>query len=215
MNDRARAVQILEQARDILLNRLTERVLEAEEEILDDARGHTYAGEIDSLHDQLGMRINHVNAILAAIPRPEEGPPANIVGGAAFEPEQATSVIAGYLPVPTADSRATVIETAPEPACALQCFVDRVATDDLDAAARALAALLDTSESRARACVETFHSRLLAEPTFIDKAVELRRHVEGGSVNAALALLRECFDLRGEESLAALRSLRARAARGH
>jgi hypothetical protein len=59
MNDRARALAILKQAREILMQRLTEQVLENEEEILNDARGESYMGEIDALYDQVGTPLVH------------------------------------------------------------------------------------------------------------------------------------------------------------
>lgn len=71
MNDRSRAIAVLQQARQILQDRLTQRVLEMAEEILDDAAGDSYAGEIDSLHEQLGMRLTCVNALLSGLPPTE------------------------------------------------------------------------------------------------------------------------------------------------
>ena len=68
MNDRSRALQILKQAREILLQRLTEHVLENEEEILSDARGESYMGEIDSLYEQIGTPLVHLNQILSNLP---------------------------------------------------------------------------------------------------------------------------------------------------
>ena len=54
MNDRARATEILRKARAILAERLTEKILEQREELLDDAQGDSYMSEIESLYEQVG-----------------------------------------------------------------------------------------------------------------------------------------------------------------
>ena len=72
MNNRADAIAILRQAREILARRLTERVLELEDELLDDARGLTYFGEIETVYEQVAVRLSHVNAMLNHLPAEEE-----------------------------------------------------------------------------------------------------------------------------------------------
>ena len=74
MHERQRAIAILRQAREILIRRLSERILETEQELLDDAQGLTYCGEIDSIYEQVAVRLNHVNAMLANLPATEELP---------------------------------------------------------------------------------------------------------------------------------------------
>ena len=49
MSERGKALDVLRQARDLLAQRLTERVLEVEEGLLDDARGDSYLGDIESI----------------------------------------------------------------------------------------------------------------------------------------------------------------------
>src|SRR5262245_50616960 len=75
MNDRARASDILRKARAILAERLTERINEQTEELLDDARGDSYMNEIESLYDELGMKLSHVSQMLSNLPAEE--PSAN------------------------------------------------------------------------------------------------------------------------------------------
>ena len=53
MNHRARAIRILQQARDTLAERLTDRILAAQEEILDDAGGQRYLSDINEIYDEL------------------------------------------------------------------------------------------------------------------------------------------------------------------
>src|SRR4051812_36282327 len=65
MSDRSRAIAVLREARDVLLKRLGEGVLESELEILDDAHGLSYSGQIESLNDQIGSRLANLNGLLA------------------------------------------------------------------------------------------------------------------------------------------------------
>lgn len=87
MNDRQKAMEILKQAREALLARLAERVLEGREEILDDAAGYCYSSAIESLHDQIGQRLGNVTALLAHLQSsddPDHYDPA---------PDEATTVV--------------------------------------------------------------------------------------------------------------------------
>jgi len=79
MSDRARAIEVLTAARDELARRLVERVVDAAPELLDEARGDSYGGEIDAIHDQLAARLASVNAMLSQILSLPEipGPPAD------------------------------------------------------------------------------------------------------------------------------------------
>lgn len=74
MNDRARAISVLQQARDILAERLTERILESREAILEDALGLSYSSEIDAVQEQIGMRLNNVHMLLNNLPPVEDAP---------------------------------------------------------------------------------------------------------------------------------------------
>jgi len=68
MDDRSRALEVLRQPRELLVDRLCQRIVDTQDEILDDALGQNYSHEIESLHDQLGLRLSHVNSLLANLP---------------------------------------------------------------------------------------------------------------------------------------------------
>ncbi|MBX3411715.1 MAG: hypothetical protein KF708_03265 [Pirellulales bacterium] len=67
MHDRLRAIEILREARDLLVHQLSERIVAAEERVLDDARGETYGSEIESLYEGLGLKLSNITAMLAAL----------------------------------------------------------------------------------------------------------------------------------------------------
>lgn len=127
MNDRRRAIEILCEARDELSRRLVERVLHSAGELLDEARGDSYGGEIDSIHDQLASRLASINAMLIQIqslPEPSLGQatelPADIhrvtTAGVSFEtPLGSTNVFAESSgPALPPASGASLFDSAPE-----------------------------------------------------------------------------------------------------
>jgi hypothetical protein len=225
MNDRARAIALLQQARDILAERLTERLLESRDAILEDALGLSYSSEIDAVQEQIGQRLNHVNVLLNNLPPIEEVEPQP------DDLEPAQSAVLGYepsaqvpsVPVPAAAEfdAATEFSVAPPviyvsaeaeamAGPSLQDFVHTAMTNDVEAAGRTLAKLLDVSPERGRECAQRFRDQLREQPQFLQKAMNLRHELAAGSPNGALLLLWECFGLQGVESLAALQTLKAR-----
>ncbi|MCH7727860.1 MAG: Flp pilus assembly complex ATPase component TadA, partial [Planctomycetes bacterium] len=65
MDDHAIAMSILCHAREILADRMIERILDAENQILEDAQGDSYMNEIETLQESVGERLNSVNVMLA------------------------------------------------------------------------------------------------------------------------------------------------------
>jgi len=228
MNERAQAISVLQQARDILAERLTERILESREAILEDALGLSYASEIDAVQEQVGLRLNNVQMLLNNLPPIEDAPvPTNedIVSAPqppalGYEPEQvsaaesASDVSADGTVYYAEASGVTTLAAPPAlpapPAITFQSFAERVMANDLDGAGIVLAGLLDVSHNRGRECARRFQEQLAERPQFLQKAMTLRSELAAGSVNGALLLLWECFGLQGLESIAALQSLKTR-----
>ncbi|MGC3970745.1 MAG: hypothetical protein QM775_26450 [Pirellulales bacterium] len=228
MNERSQAISVLQQARDILAERLTERILESREAILEDALGLSYTSEIDAVQEQIGLRLNNVQMLLNNLPPLEDAPvPTNedIVSAPqqaalAYEPEAVAEAEADdeVLPEGTvyyAEAAGVTIASppalpAPPPAITFQSFAERVMANDLEGAGVVLAGLLDVSQNRGRECARRFQEQLAERPQFLQKAMTLRSELAAGSVNGALLLLWECFGLQGLESIAALQSLKTR-----
>ena len=220
MNDRARAIAILRQARDALAERLTERILHAKDEILEDALGLQYVGGIEEIYEELGLRLSHVGAMLSALPPVEEGPHSADTGmpGSTDDP----------LMSPTVLDTATVLDTHPHGTPALpapqsvgqlalptstvsfRTFAAQIQADDLEGAGQSLAELLSLEGRRARACAETFAENLRRDGELWTHAMSIRKQLSGGSVNAALMLLHQCFGLQGPEAIAVYQTLRNR-----
>ena len=227
MNDRAQAIFILKQARDMLADRLSERVIEARSEILEDAHGFSFLSEIETIYEQFGARLVHLNQLLANLPAVDEPPPApaevegasvhhaaEIHFGAAsadFSSEGSSAVTRAYVGLvgPALPSPAEPAADSPR-TLTFQPFAAQIHAGDLTDAGRSLAELFALPESRSVECARFFAEHLRSEPGFLMKAVQLRGELESGGWQNALGLLGECFGLAAFESLGVLHALRAR-----
>jgi len=222
MDDRSQAISILERAREILAARLAERIVEAGEEIIEDALGNSYSSEIESLHEQVGLRLTHVNAMLTNLPPTAPRSLPGMPGAAESGQSEGEAIAAGELPEPLGTYQSSVIATEAVPneassadaasigaAASFQGFIQQIMAGDVDAAGETLAALLDVPRDRGQRCAATFAERLATQPDFLAKAMRLRGELQGGSINGSLMLLWECFGLQGMESIGAMQALTA------
>lgn len=214
MNQLPQAIAILEQARQALIERLAERVVEAGQEILDDAHGRTYGAEIDSIHDQIALRLMHVNSMLSVLPHaefvaPAPGLPAPVDFSATAHVQSESGPESGAVTTVTVD--AARVETAVE-SPSFQTFLRQIQVDDMVGATQALAVLLGLPAERALSCALRFREQMKSSPDFVSKAMQLRVELQAGSVNGALWLLWECFGLQGPESVGVMLTLKSRLA---
>jgi hypothetical protein len=211
----------LQQARDILVQRLTDRILDMREELLDDAHGRTYCGEIDALYEQIALRLNHVNVMLSSLPAPAEPPPAApalttlpALPGPSLE-------IGGRLEsslfqADTGQSSGRDTMASAHEAMALtspvtfELFARQIAGDDLDSASRSLAVLFAVEPLVARRCAGTFHQRYRRRSETLQQALQLHRELQTGNINGSLLLLRDCFGLEGKDLIGVMQTLQAR-----
>ena len=232
---RNRAIQILTEAREILAERLTERVLDSADDILADARGESYMNDIDAVYEQVGLKLSHITQMLANLPVDEEVAVQHPISefrtdddlssqDYPFTAEETMShdmvaanprpalvgpmyVSAPALPAPKHD-----VPQFPGDEPSLQQFVLQVQASDVRAAGQTLAVLFALPDSRALLCAATFAERWRRNPDFIARAMQLRTEVASGTYNGALVLLFECFGLTGIESIGVLQTLQNRLA---
>ncbi len=197
MSDRVRAIAILKEARRILADRLTARILDAGDEIINDAEGGSYTSELETVFDEIGTRLVHVNGLLSNLPLEES-------------PQPAVTAEANPLPSQSADGDDDSKEGQAREPASFQLFVQQVTDHELEAAGRSLAELFDVDVQRACRCAEKFHSQLTSQPDFLEKAMKLRTVLQTGGVNDSLMLLWECFGLQGTESIGVLQTLKIR-----
>lgn len=226
MNDRQRAHDILHEAKQALAQRMTEMVLESGDDILADARGDSYMNEIESLYEQVGMKLAHVSQMLSNLPvetvppvaeRTEpQGAPLGDTFTLATEPAtSADAVVSDTMPalmgpifVATPALPAPKSEAWPEQGRgSMQHFAQRIQAGDMAGAGSALSSMFGLAKPRAVACARTFARRLKSDPGFLRKAMLLRYELDAGSQSGALALLVDCLGLTGVEALAVVNSM--------
>lgn len=212
MSERDRAIEILRQAREELVQRLCERIVHCEEEILEDATGYSFAGEIESLYDQLGNKLSNVNAMLSALqPGVDRGSFSVVTEThpmAAYE----TSFIqadTGDVSSATAARHFEAVHSAAERG-SLDAFVRLAVCGEVDAATRMLATLLGIGEERARTLTGVFQERAAALPEIAQRTAALHRELQAGSAGGLQAWLNECFALQGAELTSIAQTLRER-----
>lgn len=217
MNDRNKAINILQRAKERLAERLTERIVESEEEVIDDADGQSYLSEIATIYDDVGSRLTNVAQMLNHLPKQEE-PEAEPVEAPLSEPldeersERAPTPGPLALPDPTV-GRTPVLALSPpsgaQPSSSFQSLLQHIHAGEIDGAGRQLADLLGVTDRRGRQCAIVFQQRLEEDPDFLAEAMKLRYEVTNGSANGVLMLLSECFGLQITEALSAYETIKA------
>ncbi len=217
MDDRALAISILKRARDILAARLAERVIQSGEEIIEDALGNSYSSEIETIHDEVGLRLTHVNAMLASLPTTTADHPPSSPRATSIVPQRAKRFPSASCPLRlrTSNPRRRV---APR----MHRRHKRPARPShFKRLSRKSPRVISTRRVNRLPCFwtsrqsrpplhETFAERLTTQPDFLAKAMRLRGELQSGSINGALVMLWECFGLRGFESIGAWQSLKSR-----
>jgi len=226
MNDRARAISLLKKARDLLAERLTERVLESDQEILEDAEGLSYTSEIEAIYEQLGSRLMQVGQIISSLPpiletTPEESPGTEAIVSdadiAGLPENQLPAVASQYVDAsgsPLVGPMRDKASVEAPSAASFQSFAMQILAGDLDTAGRSLAELFGIDEHRAAECAKVFAQHLKEDPAFLAKAQGLRHELHSDRSNGVIMLLYECFGLSGMESIHVLQALKVQVSRG-
>lgn len=192
--------------------RLTERVLDSEESILDDARGESYMGEIDALYEQIGTPLVHLNQILSNLPQDDDVQVHDTHTVHATAHSYAEIVPPAWPDVPALPaprgSAATVSEDVVP--VSFQTFAAQVQAEDIVGAGETLSYLFDIPPQRAARCAEHFRQQMREDADFFVKAMQLRRELTGGSHNGAIMMLYQCFGLNGVESIGVYQVLKTR-----
>ncbi|MEX2175857.1 MAG: hypothetical protein WD872_15945 [Pirellulaceae bacterium] len=235
MHDRQRALRVLQESREVLAQRLTERVLDEADEILADARGDSYMNEIESLYEQLGMKLSHVGQMISHLPAEGAEPATTTAAAEHASQETFTLATEGYSTADGAiadgasDDRLPAIAgpmyvaafALPPPGGAgstrakatqlsLQAFAAQIQAGDLRSAGRTIGALFELEAPRAIACAAAFAQRARTEAGFFRRMLGLGSELQSGDSERASALLVECFGLSPADSTEVLQTLQRR-----
>jgi hypothetical protein len=218
MNERSLAISILQSARDRLSQRLTQRVIESRGEIEDDADGGSYLSEIETLYDQLGSRLAHVNAMLSNLPPVAAPAPADATATEIIYADLASAYPTGFevetagqppmlgLPAP-AGSSARVEDPLAE---VLARIATQVQVGDMTGAARQISECFDLRPSQARRWARSFARQITRYPELPGRLTQLAGVLDEADEQAAAALVAECFETQAAEVLGLVRALRRR-----
>jgi hypothetical protein len=219
MNPNERALDILQKARDALCTRLTERILDSEQEIAEDAEGSSYLSEIEAIYEQLGGRLAHLNAMLANLPPAQVQPTAepttetasevvyaDLASGtsATFDIEIAASPPLLGLPAPPTREESEVWSLT----VGLGRVVQMTRADDLTEAAHLISEVFDLRPSQARRAAAAFQRQLCRYPDLARRLEQFGMEFRELNEYAAATLLGECFEFQAIDALLLVRSMR-------
>jgi hypothetical protein len=225
MDERSQAIRVLRKTRDILVQRLSERILEAEEEILAEAEGHSFLSEIETIYDQIGLRLVHVNQMLSHLPaeKPKAAhephpEPLDLGHAESIDPLQTTAQpaagdysISSFLALPAPGTQRTAAGSLAT--ATLLMFAVHARRGDLETGSLSLESLFGLSPDRAFAATRVFHGHCSRDASYVENAARLQNYLEAEALSRAFGLMCECFGLSGGEALSALMWWRTRTAR--
>jgi hypothetical protein len=219
MNDRSQAISILQSARDLLGERLTQRIIEARQEIESDARGNSYLSEIETIYEQLGGRLAHLNAMLTNLPPASAPAGADAAASEIIYADLASAYPTGLdlegtapltllaLPAPGVFEERSQVDALAE---AFQRITLAVQAGDLLGAGRMISECFDFKPSQARRSAVAFARQLAAYPELARRVVDLGAVLEQANEQSAAALLAECFEFHAIEAIAVVRAMKLR-----
>lgn len=209
MNERARAIALLRQARDILVERLTERVLDSSERLLEDALGLGYSSEIEQVYDQVGARLAQISTMLMQLPSLDD---THLV----FEPSGSFEVAAAASDsgiLMQADTGGSVLAPHREGLESVRCeawetLIRQLESADASICQPELSDWLGLDAAHALAVFSAVTEKLRRGSGIVEPLRRLPTEIQLGAWNNALALLWECFELQGFDAIGALLHLR-------
>ena len=179
----SQAQSILVQARQILVERLNDLVLQNGEAFIEDAHGNSYMDEIGTVYEQVMGRLSQVNAMIANLP----------------------SIPSSQIDKPSVTSST---ESQDEPAT-FQLFVQLVSAGDVKAATPVLAQLLDLNDALARSSTENFRDHLAAYPDTVQRTMQLRVDLAQEQDNQVIMFLYDVFGLSSVDAILVLQHLKS------
>lgn len=221
MSERNEALAVLKQARDALLARMTEAILYQAEEIIADAEGESFLSEIETLYDQMGNKLAHLNQMIANLPAEPEPPEDAYAFDRTDEAEEKPPARLPHFPLAPQVSieRVPLVQRddligLPAPgvslpkAPAFARFVSHIEQGEIDQAGDVIAQILGLSPFSGMKCAETFAARYESDTGVVVKAMRIRQELTQNRFNDALMLMHECFGLQGIEAMIALQKMR-------
>lgn len=221
MNDRDEAIDVLRQARDELARQLMNRVIESRAEILDEANGISYGGQIESIFEHFGARLANVNSMLSQLQMLDDDEVLQPCTSASVNEltradnyETAATVADTLTPpeIAAADELLAVADQHLLPqdqdSATWESFLEHVRRQDHEAAVMALAEIFELNPARAEPCVTRFVELCAADSTLFVRAYQMGLQLRTSPMNDTLAMLWRLFGLQGPEAIGVYHALR-------
>lgn len=218
MNDRSLAISVLQKARDALSERLTQRVIESRDDIEADAEGGSYLSEIETIYEQIGGRLAHLNAMLSNLPPMTSAPAADPTASEVIYADLAAAYPAGLEQEPAPSARLlglpapshAVESSTRQQAVAFQNIVRHAQAADLATASRLISELFDIKPSQARRAAQAFSRQIVEQPELARRIEDLGSSLEASNEYTTATLLGECFAFQAIDALSFVRALKDR-----
>ncbi len=182
--------------------------------------------EIETIHDQVGSKLAHLNQMISALPgddtksdsyaddplhdeSPTHWEPIDVAADVLALTHETGSDQAIILPAPRVSE---AIAPMPQP-ISLQTFAAQILVGDLETASRSLEILFGCRRELAIRCSHRFHDKYRQDPSVLIRVQRLRQAITGDNPSLPLLLLQECFELHANDAEAVLGELKQRYSR--
>lgn len=214
------AREVLRRARQMLLERLVDRVAEGRDEIWEDALSGGFTSEIQAVYEQIGLRLSHVNQLISNLPEPTARSKHAAGTEPAEPPEPGRAIVPSVITLPgpprpkvlALPAPATVEGRAAE-LSALSALARQVRDGDLASASTTLQDLIGLDDDQRAACLAHLAARMKRDERVVVRLVLLGEQLAAGFADVALLLLEDCFGLSGPDGVAAIENLQWRLSR--
>jgi len=215
------ALEVLKQAREILVERMSQAILDQAEEIIADAEGQSFLSEIETLYDQMGNKLAHLNQMISSLPMqsdssasyspfeeefPDHEPTPGMLApppappNLSIIPEDENDSTTSYIRLP-----APGVTTAGSEGFAQ--FVSYIEDEKIESAGNLLGEMLGLSPVSGVRSAEVFAQRFQENDSIVLKAMQIREKLNYSRYNDALMLIHECFGLQGVEAMMAMHKM--------
>lgn len=206
MQSRQQALEVLQQTREILSDRLAERVLETTQDLWDDANGESFRSEIELLYEQYAAKLVLINQILANFSATNPDAPTlpfepnAATGGPHFHAESASLELGA-----TPGEGGTSLELTES---TWQTFVRQIRSRNVLAGGETLAMLFQIPLDRAELCASHYLRRSDQDSDFAIWSSRLFTRLFETNEAARLEFLAEAFGLNDAEAMETQEQLR-------
>jgi hypothetical protein len=184
MNRRQQAIEILRKYQNALADKLTDLVIDQEEQLMEDATG-VDLGFTNDLYD-LAEKLRAVSVTLSVLPSEPESPPSKD----SYQEGQSIVVVTALPQITISD------------------FLALVQQNDLERAAQVLGHIFGIPLHMAAKCTDHFVHKAVTDDYTMNKVYQLGEALQSPRMSEAYDLMRELFGLLPNDAMAVVKHLK-------